>query len=533
MASLVRLVPSSIKFTVGAPLCLLVVVLIGIIGFSATSLMTVSSKAERVATVDMASVATLADVSSALQSAYLEERSILTIKVGSEQYVENSSAHGDLLLAAENSLEKLKNAATDSAELERIAGIQQRLNEWKETTLEVFGLRDQDSRQTRLLAVNLSGGDSRTQFDALYTLLTETRQAWLADTKTEVDAVIATSNTRMQWLYIVGSASALLGLLVAIVIPLWLTRRLKEIKSRILDIAHGDGDLTRRIDVKRRDEIASIASAFNEFSENLHGTIVQTSQRAIEVARSAREISEHNNKLAGQSELQAEAVKAASDQLADVARSIAETSSHASQVSQSARATSNSATEGDSVIEETIAAMADVSESSNQIGMIISMVDSIAFQTNILALNAAVEAARAGEQGRGFAVVASEVRDLAQRSADAANDIKRLSQTTTERVQLGSSLVSSSGERLKEIVQSIHSVSGTVDEISDATQSQNDGLQSVNTTISQMRDTMQSTTAFVREVADASAQLEEGSAELLNVVSRFKVTSETASAQAA
>ena len=523
MASTLRKLTSSIKFTLGAPLLLLVAVLIGIILFSASTMLNMSSKAERVATIEMQSVATLADVSSALQSAYLAERSILTIKVGSEDYLGHTDAHANYISAAKQGLADLETMPLGDSALQQINAAQQQLGAWQAVTGEVFGLRDQDSRKSRLLAVDLSGGDSWHQFITLHDLLVATRAGWLTASEVEVDSVIQSAQSSMRTVTVVGIASALIALLVAVAMPMWLSRRLTQIQERILDIAHGDGDLTRRIQITSDDEIGAIAGAFNEFSENLRVTIVQTNHAAVGVARSAREICEHNNSLAKQAELQSEAVIAAASQLAQVATSISETSTHAAQVSQSARTTSNSACEGEAVIEETVSAMADVSESSTQIGTIISMVDSIAFQTNILALNAAVEAARAGEQGRGFAVVASEVRDLAQRSADAATDIKRLSETTSERVQLGSTLVTSSGERLRQIVQSIHDVSSTIDEISHATQGQNQGLQDVNTRITDMRDMMQSTTTFVREVADASAHLEEDSAELLSVVSRFKV----------
>ncbi len=512
----------SVIFKLAAPLLILVAIVVGSIATGALNMRTLASESEHLAGVGMPTLAELAEVTKATYEAYLAERSVLDGQVGSPEYDSHVAAHGAALTEAESSLAKL---ASDVDEQHRslIASAQAGLAAYRSVTDEVLALRSQDSRMSRLLAVDLSGGDSRARFDELAASLDQARARMISDTRNEVDSVVQSSHGSAAWLYAVGALSIVFGTLMAIFLPMTLARRLNHIRSRIEDFSQGDGDLTRRIDVTSEDEIGQIAAAFNEFSESLHGTISLTKQSAAALATSAKQISTGNRSLASQTERQALTVNEASESLAEVTQSIATTARRADDVSSSAKRTSDSAAQGTDGIGQTVTAMVDIGESSRQIGDIISVVDSISFQTNILALNAAVEAARAGEMGRGFAVVASEVRALAQRSATAADDIKRLIVTATERVDHGTRLVNSSGETLHLIIGSIREVSSTVGEISVAASEQNQGVQEINHSISEIRDAMQSTQTFVTEVADASTHLEKQSAELMELVSRFRV----------
>ncbi len=513
----------SIKFRIALPMFLLVLAVIAIFAIGRHGIVSLSQQTNAVAAVDMPVIAKLSSSMLAVNSVYLSERSSLSIKVGSEKYNSMLNDHQrELTAAAEGLNSSLSLDISDKHRMQLKASLGL-LESWKEVSLEVIALRNKDSRMSRLLATELSNNTSREQFDTLIHRLTELNDEWLRDTQNSVDAVVKTADTEVAFLTVVAVLSALFGLSIALYLPVSLTRRLEEIRSRILEIAQGDGDLTRRVKIVHQDEIGSIARAFNLFCDNLHDTISQTKQSAIAVATSVRQISEGNRSLAEQAERQTATVLEASSGLTEMSNSMAESASNAKNVGEQATSTSLAAAEGTAVIEKTFAAMVNVSESSGQIVDITGIVDSIAFQTNLLALNAAVEAARAGEQGKGFAVVASEVRELAQRSAKAASDIKSLSETTNERVKLGTSLVSDSGDTLRKIIDSIQAVSETVNEISTAASEQNQGLQTINQSITEMTGLMQSTSDFVSEVAEASLGLESQAQSLIESVSRFKL----------
>ncbi len=505
------------------PLFILVFIIIAIVAISRSSLIALASQAEDIATTDMPAIALLSKASLEVNAAYLNERKSLSMKVKSPDFQALVDEHQTQLATAGAHLQTLAALPISAKHSEQVRESVNMLGAWENSTNEVFRLRSKDNRMNRLLATDLSNGSSREEFDHLISTLAALNDEWLGDTQTTVDGVVNESNNSIVLQEIVGVISALFGVGVAIYLPISLIRRLDTIRSRVLQIAQGDGDLTRRIDVKSNDEIGNISHAFNLFCDNLHETISLTKQSAVAVAASVRQISEGNRSLADQAERQTETVLEASSGLTQMSNSMAESASNARNVGAQATSTSHAASEGTAVIEKTFAAMENVSESSGQIVDITGIVDSIAFQTNLLALNAAVEAARAGEQGKGFAVVASEVRQLAQRSATAASDIKALSETTNERVKLGTSLVSDSGETLKNIIESIQSVSETVNEISTATGEQDQGLQTISQSIAEMTGLMQSTSAFVGEVAQASEELESQAQTLLDSVSRFKL----------
>lgn len=513
----------SVKFKLSVPLFILVATVLAIIGFSRFAIESLSHQAEDVATVEMPAIGTLSKVSSAVNAAYLDERSSLSMKVKSDEFPLLVNQHKATIDTAISGLTQLIDLIHKEAHRGDIRNALESLQLWAATSNEVIDLRSKDNRMNRLLAVNLSNGKSRQQFDQVNNTLTSIRDKWIDDTKNNVGAVVHSAGDTLSVLSALAAISAIFGVAVAIYLPMRIIKRLSSIRARILDIAEGDGDLTRRIDNPQRDEIDSIATAFNKFCDNLHDTISQTKQSAAALAATVQQISEGNRALLEQSERQTATVLEASSGLTQMSSSMALSAGNAERVGQRAANTSSAATQGTDIVERTVAAMIDVSESSNEIVDITSLVDSIAFQTNLLALNAAVEAARAGEQGRGFAVVASEVRELAKRSATAASDIKALSEKTNERVKLGTSLVNNSGDTLKSIIGSIQEVSETVNEISTAASEQNIGLQTITHSITEMTDLMRSTSDFVSEVANASQELESQAHVLMDSVSRFKL----------
>jgi methyl-accepting chemotaxis protein len=245
------------------------------------------------------------------------------------------------------------------------------------------------------------------------------------------------------------------------------------------------------------------------------------------VARASAEIAQGNYDLSARTEQQASSLEETAASVEELTGTVKENADHARQASQLASSASEVAQKSGAVVGKVIETMTSINDSSNKIVDIISVIDGIAFQTNILALNAAVEAARAGEQGRGFAVVASEVRSLAQRSAAAAKEIKLLIDDSVGKVAVGSKLVDEAGATMRQVVDSVHRVTSIIADISVATTEQSDGIGQVNQALAQMDGVTQQNAALVEEAAAAAESLRDQAGHLADVVSVFKLGEQT------
>jgi methyl-accepting chemotaxis protein len=284
-----------------------------------------------------------------------------------------------------------------------------------------------------------------------------------------------------------------------------------------------DGDLTRTVHDGARDELSPLLAAMAQMQAQLAGVVATVRGNADSVATASAQIAQGNTDLSQRTEEQASGLQqtaATMEQLGSTARHNTDNAKQANQLAQTA---SEVASQGGRVVAEVVQTMKGISESSGKIAEIIGTIDGIAFQTNILALNAAVEAARAGEQGRGFAVVASEVRTLAQRSAQAAREIKVLIGASVERVERGSTLVDEAGRTMGEVVTSIRRVSDIVGEISSASAEQSAGVMQVGDAVSQMDQVTQQNAALVEESAAAAESLKHQARTLVQAVSVFKL----------
>jgi methyl-accepting chemotaxis protein len=328
---------------------------------------------------------------------------------------------------------------------------------------------------------------------------------------------------------------AVMGLLLAATVALamlsWgvarhLQRRIALARQQAEQVR--DGNLASVTVDTARDEISPLLTAMAQMQHSLAQLVGSVRGNAESVATASAQIAQGNQDLSGRTEQQASALQqtaATMEQLGTTVRNNADSARQANQLAQGA---STVAAQGGEVVGKVVATMQGITESSRKIGDIIGVIDGIAFQTNILALNAAVEAARAGEQGRGFAVVASEVRSLAQRSAEAAREIKALIGHSVTQVEQGTVLVDQAGKTMDEIVSSIQRVSDIVAEISSASQQQSSGVQQVGDAVSQMDQATQQNAALVEESAAAAESLRSQAQQLVQAVSAFRTADDSA-----
>ena len=282
-------------------------------------------------------------------------------------------------------------------------------------------------------------------------------------------------------------------------------------------------DLSAAMPVERMDEVGRTATAFNKFLERIVDVIATVRTSADTVSVAAAQISAGNADLSVRTEQQASSLEETASSLEELTSAVRQNTDNARQANSLAVSASDVARKGGAVVAQVVGTMGSINESAKKIADIIGVIDGIAFQTNILALNAAVEAARAGEQGRGFAVVATEVRNLAQRSAAAAKEIKGLIEDSVDKVNTGSALVDQAGATMEEIVASIRRVTDIMGDIANASHEQSAGIEQVNQAISQMDQVTQQNAALVEEAAAAASSLQERAVELVDVVAVFRL----------
>ncbi|UYG02062.1 methyl-accepting chemotaxis protein [Halomonas sp. LR3S48] len=283
------------------------------------------------------------------------------------------------------------------------------------------------------------------------------------------------------------------------------------------------GNLSQPVESRGNNEIGRLFISLKHMQDGLSETVgtVRSSSEGIYVG--AQDIAEGNGELSSRTEQQAASLAETASSMEELASTVEQNADNARQASQLAAEASRTAAQGGEVVGEVVSTMHDISESSHKMSDIISVIDTIAFQTNILALNASVEAARAGEHGRGFAVVAQEVRNLAGRSASAAGEIRVLIKASLEKVDVGTARVDQAGQTMGEIVAAVQRVSDIMDEIASASLEQSNGIGQVNQAVTQMDQVTQQNAALVQQAATAATQLEAEAARLREAVLRFRL----------
>ncbi len=356
---------------------------------------------------------------------------------------------------------------------------------------------------------------------------------------------VARHNTQWDWILITGvyiddldqmfrnSLITLLGIALAVLVVMLIfatliarsiIRPISQTAEALRDISSGDGDLTVRLNTDGRDEVSAMTTHFNTFVQKIEDLVTEIKEAVGAITLASQEIAVGNTDLSQRTEEQASSLEETASSLEELTSTVRQNADNARQANQLSQDASQVATQGGEGARKVVTIMEQISASSDKIADITTMIDSIAFQTNILALNAAVEAARAGEQGRGFAVVAGEVRVLAQRSAAAAKEIKELITDSVETVRHGRDQVRLTGETIEKIVSSVKRVTDLMGEISAASDEQSQGIEQVNQAVIQMDDVTQQNAALVEEAAAAAESLEEQSQSLSDAVAMFKIS---------
>ncbi|GLK94006.1 methyl-accepting chemotaxis protein [Achromobacter xylosoxidans] len=333
------------------------------------------------------------------------------------------------------------------------------------------------------------------------------------------------AQVRYQFVLMAVGAGGVIAALLVFATYVFLRRRvllpLKEAGHHFDRIA--GGDLTARVDVRNTNEIGQLFAALKRMQESLTRTVASVRRGVDEINVGSHEIAAGNTDLSSRTEQQAASLEETAASMEQLASTVKQNADNARQANQLAASASDVAERGGSAVSEVVSTMQEISGSSRKISEIVSVIDGIAFQTNILALNAAVEAARAGEQGKGFAVVAGEVRSLAQRSAQAAKEIKGLIEDSVTKVGAGSEQVERAGATMQEIVASVKRVTDIMGEISAASEEQSSGIDQVNRAVSQMDEVTQQNAALVEEAAAAAGSLQEQAQRLAEAVAVFKI----------
>ncbi len=307
-------------------------------------------------------------------------------------------------------------------------------------------------------------------------------------------------------------------------VAMFLTRNTVDPLQRMVSVAErvAGGDLGVDVDTSRRDEFGRLATALEDMRQSLNRSIGTVRSSAESIALSSSEVAAGSSDLSARTEQMASSLEETSATMQTLSETVRQNADATRQATSLARDASTVAEQGGAVVGRVVGTMEEINTSSRKISDIIGVIDGIAFQTNILALNAAVEAARAGEQGRGFAVVAGEVRSLAQRSAEAAREIKALIGTSVDKVDAGTRLVAEAGQTMQELVQAVQRVSHIIEDISRATQEQSVSLTEVGQAVNRLDEVTQQNAALVEESSAAAESLRDQAAQLSSAVSGFK-----------
>jgi methyl-accepting chemotaxis protein len=459
-----------------------------------------------------------------MQRALVVERTLMFMKMDSPEAQELVKAHPALLTAVMEHWKAYTSFQAADAERKVWAEFAAARDAWMAVSREVMKLLVQDNREARRDAIDVSQNEGAEKFERARKVLDRLTEVRVAQAAAYARAEESRAS-QMRWWMIAGAAGAVaLALGLSLGLSRSISRPLGDTLELLKDIAEGEGDLTKRLRIRTRDEIGELSGWFNTFVDKLSDIIARMRGASNHVAGASRQLSAASGQLASGTQQQAASLEETAASLEEITATVKQNAENARQASQLAGGSRDAAERGGQVVASAVASMQEITQSSRRIADIITVIDEIAFQTNLLALNAAVEAARAGDQGRGFAVVAAEVRNLAQRSAGAAKEIKALIQESVAKVAEGSEHVNKSGKTLEEIVLSAKRVADIVEEIAAACHEQSSGIDQVNRAVAQMDKVTQDNATQTEELSSTAQSLAHQAEEMLSLVSRFTLS---------
>ena len=505
------------------------VLLVAVAGFGLQQVARLNERVVYLTSVDEAKLAALSKVQFAIGLRAIAARNLALVQDPAGQKGDLDlvgSAQKDIDAGMARLTELMKDPATSAQELDMLAQLRKLEAEYLPVAVDI--VKKATSQQSEAARVSLVKDCMPilnrviTHIEHFNAVLNASSQANVA----EAEAAYQLS----KWTMLIASIAALgLGSLIA-----WLlTRSISRPLAQAVSVAQSvqAGDLGSHIEIKSRDELGQLMTALKGMNDSLVNIVGQVRQGTDTIAVASDEIKRGNMDLSQRTEQQAGSLQETASAMEQMTSAVKQNSDNATQANRLADNASQVAARGGAAVSRVVDTMQAISDSSRKIVDIISVIDGIAFQTNILALNAAVEAARAGEQGRGFAVVAAEVRTLAQRSATAAKEIESLINESVSKVAVGEKQVSEAGSTMHEVVESIKSVSHIMHDISAASSEQTMGIEQINRAIALIDETTQQNAALVEQAAAAAASMQQQTVALTDVVSVFKLSPTQAAPQ--
>ncbi len=405
-----------------------------------------------------------------------------------------------------------------SESVSRFETLYQRWREASGRTFEMYAGEDIGG------AMEQVDGPSSESFAQLRTFYDTTGQS--VDARVDELEAATLAQIRRQQTLVIGFAVVvgLVAIAIALIGPHLMSKAIRQVSARIREITDGDGDLTARVQSHRKDEIGELAEQFNRFIERIDTTLQSVRTSTLSVNQASDEIAKGSQELASRTEQSAANLQQTSASMEEITTTVRNTSDAARQADELVQSTVQVARRGQDAMRDVETTMGEISASSEKINEIITLIDGIAFQTNILALNASVEAARAGEHGRGFAVVAQEVRTLAGRSGDASREIRELVDRSVSSTQTGAGLVKNAGRTMEDIVASIDKVTRVISEISTGAQEQSQGIGQVNTAVAELDTMTQHNASMVEETSSAAEEMRHQAEQLAALIATFRLS---------